>query len=124
MTHISESLASELRAKLEEERSRLTQELAAHGQRDEETHEWEGSSAEGGETIAEESDPIDAADQIEELVTNVPLVGELEARLRDVEDALAKMDAGAYGMCEVGGEEIAPERLRANPSARTCIEHA
>jgi len=37
---------------------------------------------------------------------------------------LKKIEDGTYGICEVGGEEIPEDRLDANPSARTCIEHA
>lgn len=72
----------------------------------------------------EEADSADAADQIEELVTNVPIVHDLASRTRDIDDALAKMETGAYGICEIGSEEIPWERLVANPAARTCIEHA
>lgn len=111
----------ELRARLEQEKEDLEEELSSHGRILNDAGEWEGSS-EGYE--GEEADPIDAADQIEELVTNVPLVEELEDKHTDVSEALEKMDEGVYGICEVGGEPIALDRLKANPSARTCIEHA
>ncbi|MGY1616247.1 TraR/DksA family transcriptional regulator [Geodermatophilus sp. SYSU D00691] len=45
-------------------------------------------------------------------------------RLADVEAALARRDAGGYGVCEVCGGAIAPERLAARPAARTCISCA
>jgi RNA polymerase-binding transcription factor DksA len=45
------------------------------------------------------------------------------ARLTDVKDALAKIDAGTYGICETSGEPIEEARLRANPAARTCMHH-
>jgi RNA polymerase-binding transcription factor DksA len=34
------------------------------------------------------------------------------------------MDEGLYGICEVGSETIPLERLKANPAARTCVEHS
>jgi len=37
---------------------------------------------------------------------------------------LEKMDEGVYGICEVCNEPIPLDRLKANPSARTDIEHA
>jgi len=111
----------ELRETLEAEKSDLEDELSSHGRVLSETGEWQGSS-EGFE--GEESDPNDVADQIEELVTNVPLVEELEERHTDVAEALEKMDEGVYGICEVGGEPMPLERLKANPSARTCVAHA
>jgi DnaK suppressor protein len=42
-------------------------------------------------------------------------------RLVDLDDALTRMDAGSYGICEVCGEPIPAERLEARPSARTCV---
>jgi RNA polymerase-binding transcription factor DksA len=44
--------------------------------------------------------------------------------LEDVEAALKRIDDGTYGTCEVGGEPIPVERLRAIPWARTCVTHA
>lgn len=41
--------------------------------------------------------------------------------LADVDDALARLDAGAYGFCERCGGPIPPERLAARPFARTCV---
>jgi RNA polymerase-binding transcription factor DksA len=42
-------------------------------------------------------------------------------RLKDIDAALARLDAGTYGRCEVCGEPIAPARLTARPEARTCV---
>ena len=111
----------ELRVALEEERVTLEEDLASHGRVQNEEGDWQGNSS-GLE--GEEADPSDAADQIEELVTNVPLVEELEAKHLDVEDALEKIETGVYGYCEECEEPIPLERLKANPSARTCIAHA
>lgn len=109
------------RENLEVEKGRLEEELTSHGRVQDETGDWTGAST-GFE--GEEADPNDAADQIEELATNVALVEELEDQHRDVADALERMDAGMYGICEVSGEPIPIERLRAIPSARTKIEYA
>jgi len=109
-----------LRGALEAERDTLEEELAGHGRVLNDAGDWEGASI-GFD--GEEADPNDAADQIEELVTNVPLVAELEERHTDVKEALEKMEEGVYGICEVGNEMIPLERLRANPAARTCLKH-
>jgi RNA polymerase-binding transcription factor DksA len=42
--------------------------------------------------------------------------------LRDIDDALRKIEDGSYGTCEVCGKQIAPERLAAIPWARLCID--
>lgn len=48
---------------------------------------------------------------------------EVRNRMRNqVDDALRRLDEGAYGHCEDCGRPIAPERLRAVPFARRCVE--
>ncbi|MDD5556515.1 MAG: TraR/DksA family transcriptional regulator [bacterium] len=41
--------------------------------------------------------------------------------LNDIDDALAKMEAGSYGMCERCGDAIGERRLAAVPHARLCL---
>jgi RNA polymerase-binding transcription factor DksA len=41
--------------------------------------------------------------------------------LSEITAALARLDAGTYGVCVQCGGPIAPERLRARPVVRTCI---
>ncbi|MEK7093546.1 MAG: TraR/DksA C4-type zinc finger protein [Patescibacteria group bacterium] len=118
---IPQSDLEELRIALTTERDNLEEELAGHGRVLNDAGDWEGASI-GFD--GEEADPNDVADQIEELVTNVPLVAELEEKHTDIVDALEKMEQGIYGICEEGDEPIPLDRLKANPSARTCIEHA
>lgn len=115
---VTEEQSNDLRAMLEAERDSLSEELAGHGRKV--RGDWEGTSSATGE----EADPNDAADNIEELAVNVPLVEELERRRREIDKALAKMDADMYGMCEVCKKEILFDRLEANPAAITCVEHA
>ena len=49
------------------------------------------------------------------------LLDRARARLTDLDEALARLATGTYGLCEGCGRPIAPERLDARPSARTCI---
>ena len=107
-----------LRDALEVERTKLESELAARGTK-EVSGNWQGT-AKGFEE--NEADPIDEADKMEELATNIPIVESLEQRQKDVVAALEKMRAGTYGKDENTGEEIPLERLKANPSARTVVE--
>ena len=46
----------------------------------------------------------------------------LTKRLGQVESALVRLRRGEYGICELTGEEIPIERLRANPLATRTIE--
>jgi RNA polymerase-binding transcription factor DksA len=52
------------------------------------------------------------------------LAGSLTETLRDIEDALAKLDDGTYGRCESCGGEIGDARLEAMPAARLCMSCA
>jgi DnaK suppressor protein len=42
--------------------------------------------------------------------------------LKEIDVALAKIEAGTYGICETCGKPIAEERLAAIPYARQCID--
>ena len=44
--------------------------------------------------------------------------------LRDVNRALARLDAGKYGICLNCGEAIEPQRFEALPSAELCMSCA
>jgi DnaK suppressor protein len=71
----------------------------------EEGGETEGEVTEGGVTEGGVTDAdIDAVD----------------ALLNEVEQSLARLDAGTYGRCEVCGEPIDDARLAELPTARTC----
>jgi sigma-B regulation protein RsbU (phosphoserine phosphatase) len=43
--------------------------------------------------------------------------------IHEVDEALARMDTGTYGLCEVCHEPIETERLIADPLARFCLDH-
>jgi RNA polymerase-binding transcription factor DksA len=49
------------------------------------------------------------------------LVTHAEQHVAELDAALARVDAGTYGRCESCGDAIAPERLDARPTARTCV---
>jgi RNA polymerase-binding transcription factor len=51
----------------------------------------------------------------------VALLERARRRLADVETAVRAVEAGTYGICKTCGRPIAPERLAARPSARTCV---
>jgi DnaK suppressor protein len=47
-----------------------------------------------------------------------------QQRVRDVDDALANVDAGRYGVCTRCGAAIAPGRLEIMPTATRCVRCA
>lgn len=46
----------------------------------------------------------------------------VEAQLADVDHAMARLESGTYGICEMCGKTIPDERLKARPAARFCID--
>jgi DnaK suppressor protein len=42
--------------------------------------------------------------------------------LREIDNALEKLQEGTYGACEICGKPIGVKRLRVMPSARLCIK--
>lgn len=116
MEHFSPDEIDELNALLGAEKDSLEEELSQHGRKV--GDDWQGSAQGFG---GERADAIDAADNIEELAINVPLVEELEKRYKEVLAALQRIEDGKFGLDENTGEPIDVERLRANPAARTNI---
>lgn len=99
----------------------MEKELAAIGKRNpSNTADWEPKVAAGDVFGADRNDN---ADIIEELHENNAAIDELETRLVNVQSALARIENGTYGVCEISNEPIEIERLNANPAAKTCMEH-
>ncbi|MDQ1716165.1 MAG: DnaK suppressor protein [Pseudonocardiales bacterium] len=49
------------------------------------------------------------------------LLAQARASLKEIELALIRLRDASYGVCEICGNPISPERLAARPAARTCI---
>jgi RNA polymerase-binding transcription factor DksA len=102
---------ADLRAQLEEERARLRAQLLELGVSGDASLSFDENFADSGQVAAEQGE------------TRM-LAASLSEQLRETEAALARMDDGSYGRCEVCGEPIAPARLEAMPATRFCIAHA
>ena len=50
-------------------------------------------------------------------------LADAERVLDEVDQALARLDAGTYGACEACGQPIDDDRLAADPLVRTCDRH-
>lgn len=106
------------KAKLEEEKKLLEDELKSLGEFDSETGDWETSVDEiKNQDVPDEGDLADQAEDYEERSSELSV---LEERLNDIKHALSKIDTEDYGKCEVCGNKIEEARLEANPSAKTC----
>jgi DnaK suppressor protein len=67
-------------------------------------------------------DPMDAATRSEEEAERLALARQARSTLAEIDRALAKFDAGTYGVSEISCHPIPIERLRAIPWARLTAE--
>ena len=95
-----------LRDQLVEEQERLRAQIRELGRG--EQLDFDENFADSGQVTAERGE----ADAV---------VGQLMETLAEIDDALAKLDAGTYGTCESCGQAIGAARLEAKPAARLCI---
>lgn len=80
--------------------------------------DWESIPSETGT----EADLVDQADVVTSRETNNAILADLEARYDSILSALARMEKGTYGKCEVCGKKIEEARLEADPTATTCTK--
>lgn len=77
-----------------------------------------------GELSQYDNHPADTATDLYEREKDIALHENIQRELEDVNYALEKLENGTYGICEVTGKQIPLERLEANPTARTVVEHS
>ena len=77
-----------------------------------------------GAALDSDENFADSAQVAAEHVENRTLAAQLRDQLDDVVAALARIDEGSYGTCEICEKPVTAARLEAMPSTRFCIEHA
>jgi RNA polymerase-binding protein DksA len=97
------------------ERQRLVQELETMGERLQQVDQI------GVVEASSEDDYGDVATETFEREKGFALESSIQGMLRMVEDALHKIEAGRYGICDRCSNPIGVERLRALPFASLCI---
>ncbi len=104
-----DSAAAEMRARLLAEQAEVQEELESLRTR----LETKGNYSLG------DGDPM-----IYQWELNLALFKRAEKHLAEINEALAQLDEGRYGRCEVCGEVIDPERLAVLPHTRVCSKCA
>jgi DnaK suppressor protein len=84
----------------------------------------DGGRDSGAEVAVAVHHPADAAADTEMRELDVTSAAMFEQRLRDVDDALRRLDDGTYGTCVACGRPILPERLELVPETPYCVEDA
>lgn len=119
---MTKKLLKELKEKLEKQKASLETELEKFAKRDEKLKgDWDTkyphfNGGAGSQALE------DAADQVEEYVTLLPIEHNLELRLQNINLALEKLKKGKYGKCEKCAKRVPEERLKIYPEARMCTK--
>lgn len=110
MDHLTKDQLARLKARLEDERAAL---LRREAELRAETTKPPAPDVGDRQDLA----AVEAAQ-----VASLSVADHDRARLREIEDALQRMQAGTYGICEDTEEEIPFARLWAEPTARLTVE--
>jgi RNA polymerase-binding transcription factor DksA len=84
------------------------------------TEESESESV--GEISSFDQHQADMGTETFEREKDLSILEQVEAELADVELAIARLDDGTYGTCEVCGRPIDDARLEAMPATRLCVD--
>jgi DnaK suppressor protein len=103
----------DLRAQLESEHKRLTEELVKV-QTSASTSEERREGSPFGKREEEATETL-------ELEKRLALENRIRQELSGIEHALEKFEKGTYGLCDNCGQLIDPERLEALPQASLCV---
>ncbi len=117
-TALSDEQLQSLRGRLEERRRELEDEIekmTADIQAMTADEQTEGGT--GG------NHPSDEANDVRDAEQSLTMQLDLEEMRRQVVAALNRMDDGTYGLCQLCGKPIDPERLDALPYAAYDIQH-
>lgn len=105
---------AQVRASLDSELGRLREELAQAQDHLQQLREEQ--------TAASGEDPIDSGTHAQERESEMGIVTHAEQTIHQCEEALGRLDAGSYGVCENCAGPVGKRRLMAFPKARTCID--
>lgn len=116
---MNKALVEKNKQKLLEEKQRLERLLSKIAKPESENPgEYEATFPNMGD------DEDDNAQEVAGFAANLSEESSFEDRLHKVSAALARIEDGTYGLCEVGGEEIDEARLQAVPEATKCVKHS
>ena len=108
LAHFKEKLLSE-KKRIEEELSRIAKLDNANG-------DYTTNFNEIG------SDEDENASEVEEYTDNLALENNLQKQLKELSDALERIENNTYGKCENCGTDIPTDRLEAYPAAKNCTK--
>lgn len=112
---LNPQLLVELKEKLLQEKTRIEEEIVRIAKPTKDATGFDTTFNEIG------TDEDENASEVEEYTDNLAMESALEKQLKDIGDALAKIETDNYGRCENCGADIPIDRLRAYPAAKKCL---
>ena len=113
---MEQQLLEELKSQLQAKKQQLESQLSEFATKDPNLKDdWDTKYPRVPQGNLEE-----AADEVEEYSTKLNVEFNLESQLKDVNAALAKMEQGNFGVCQMCKNPIASERLKVSPEAKLC----
>jgi DnaK suppressor protein len=103
---------SEIRRRLEADRADLEQQIVA----------FTAANEDQGDDYGVKNHSADDGQEVFLRERNLVLQNTSQERIDEINGALARMDAGTYGICENCGKPIPPERLEALPFATRDVD--
>lgn len=114
---MNKKLLQELKEKLEKEKVAIIKQLKTFATQDPKLKgDWDSRFPDFDGGMEE------AADEVEEYTSRLPVEFSLEIQLRDINLALNKIKQDKYGKCEKCGKKIDEKRLKVHPAARDCMK--
>jgi DnaK suppressor protein len=113
---MDQGILDELRAQLEEDRAQQLEVLEEHGADAYDEAVTDLQNANDGF-----ADSAQATEARAELLAHIEVARQ---RVQAIDEALARMDEGTYGICVSCGREIPAARLEVRPLSVTCVECA
>ena len=121
--NLDDELLQQLKDQLKEEREEIVEELKSFAKEDDDIEgNWDSIYPDYNQGDAGGEVKENEAMEVEEYSSRLPIEHSLELKLKAINLALKKMEEGNYGTCEKCNDPIDEERLKAYPSARTCVD--
>jgi len=114
---LTEDMKQQLKQRLLEDRRHTLERIEGIDQGG--LHESMASSI--GELSLYDNHPGDVGSEVFERSKDFALRDNAMLVIKAIDDALAQMEKGTYGRCDVCGREISPERLEAVPYTTLCL---
>lgn len=114
--HFSKEFIEEMKQLLLAEEEQVEKELTKYAHQNPQTSDvFNANFPEFGD---EEDDNVQ---EVQQYAVNRALEETLEKKLRDVRQALERIQSGTYGICKYTGEPIDERRLRARPTSSSSV---